>query len=77
MGRLDMTRRSTSASSATTATAGEARDDDVEEGGNGADNGLQDGGNAVNDGHQAGADGLAEGFDLFALLDLLVGEGQG
>jgi hypothetical protein len=70
-----MTRRPTSASPATATTASEARDDDVEEGGNGADNGLQDGGNAVNDGHETGADGLAERFDLFALLDLLVGEG--
>jgi hypothetical protein len=72
-----MTRPPTSASSATATTASEARDDDVEEGCNSADNGLQDGGNAVNDGHEAGADGLAERFDLFVLLDLLEGEGQG
>lgn len=50
--------------SAPAATAGEARDDDVEQGDNSGDDGLQDGPDAVDDGHQTGADGLEDGFNL-------------
>ena len=46
------------------AAAGEARDDDVEDGDNGSNNGLQDGPDAVDDGHEACADGLEDGFNL-------------
>ena len=58
--------RPTPTTSAAATTASEARDDDVEESGNGSHNRLQDRGYAVNDGHKAGANGLAERFDLFA-----------
>lgn len=40
--------------------AGEAGDDDVEEGDDAVDNGRQDGTNAVDDGHQHRADGSAK-----------------
>ena len=46
------------------ATAGEARDDNVEEGDDGADDGLKHGADAVDDGHQAGTDGAEERGNL-------------
>ena len=49
----------------TAASAGEARDDDVEEGDDAGDNGLEDGTDAVHNGHEAGADGLQDGLDLW------------
>ena len=61
-GRLD---RAPAASRTAPATAaGQARDDDVEQGDDAGDDGLQDGADAVDDGHQAGADGLEDGLDL-------------
>lgn len=38
--------------SSTTATAGQARDDDVEDGDNAVDNGLEDCSDSVDDGHE-------------------------
>jgi hypothetical protein len=49
-------------------SAGQAADDDVEEGNNGIDNGLEDSGNGVNNGHDAVADGPEDGLDLYSLL---------
>lgn len=47
------------------AAAGEARDDDVEEGDNGVDDGLEAGGNGVDNGHDAVADCAEDGLDLW------------
>ena len=44
-------------------SAGQAADDDVEEGNNGIDNGLEDSGNGVNNCHDAVADGPEDGLD--------------
>jgi hypothetical protein len=49
-------------------TAGQARDYDVEEAGNGADDGLEDRGDAVDNRHQAGTDGAEYGLDLWFLV---------
>lgn len=60
---LDSTRRmvrSGGSRSSLAATAGETRDDDVEERNNAVDDGGEDAANAVDNGHQHGADGLAE-----------------
>jgi hypothetical protein len=67
---LDTTRRRAASTSSPTAstTAGQARDDDVEEGCDCADDGLQDAGDAVDDCHEAVADCAEERGDLFFLL---------
>lgn len=50
--------------SSTTATAaGQARNEDVEEGNDGTDNALEDGSNTVHNGHKASADGVEEALD--------------
>lgn len=49
------------------ASAGQAADDDVEEGDDAADDGLEDGADAVDDGHEDGADRSEDGFDLCGL----------
>jgi hypothetical protein len=49
---------------ASAAAAGQARDDDVEQGDDGVDDGLQSGGNGVNNGHDAVADRAEDGLDL-------------
>jgi hypothetical protein len=49
---------------ASSAAAGQARDDDAEEGDDGVDDGLQSGGNGVNNGHDAVADRAEDGLDL-------------
>ena len=59
---LDRTRPSTPTSS--TAAAGQAGDNDVEQAHDCANDGLEDGSDAVNDGHEACTDGLEDGFDL-------------
>jgi hypothetical protein len=51
----------------TSATASQARDDDVEERGDGTDDCLEDAGDAVHDGHEAVADCAKERFDLIAV----------
>ena len=53
-----------SVAAAATATAGDAGDDDVEDGDDAVDDGGQHGPDAVNDGHQAVADGAEDGFEL-------------
>ncbi len=60
---------STSSSSAT--AAGEARDENVEEGSDGTDYALEDGSNTIDDGHEAGTDGSEKAFNLTG--DVLVG----
>lgn len=52
--------------------AGEAGDDDVEDGDDAGDDGLQHGADAVDDGHEAGADGLEDGFDLVGVRSVRV-----
>ena len=54
----------TSPSAAAAASAGQAGDDDAEQGDDGVDDGLQSGGNGVNDGHDAVADRAEDGLDL-------------
>jgi hypothetical protein len=44
-------------------SAGEARDDDIENGDDAGDDGFQDGTNTVDNGHQAAADGAKDGFN--------------
>ena len=44
--------------------AGQARDDDAEEGDDGVDDGLACGGDGVNNGHDAVADCAEDGLDL-------------
>jgi hypothetical protein len=44
--------------------AGQARDDDAEEGDDGVDDGLASGGDGVNNRHDAVADGAEDGLDL-------------
>lgn len=69
-GCLDSTRvRSTSPSSATATSAGQARDDDAEQRDDGIDDGLQSGGNGVNNGHDAVADRAEDGLDLKAVSE--------
>ena len=51
------------ATTGASASAGQAADDDVEEGDNGVDDGLKDSGNGVNDGHDAVADGAEDRLD--------------
>jgi len=46
------------------ATAGQAADDDVEDGQNAVDDGIENGGDGVHDGHESATDGLEDGFDL-------------
>jgi hypothetical protein len=55
-----------SGSAATTATvaAGDAGDDDVEDGDDAVDDGSQHGANAIDNSHQAVADGAEDGFEL-------------
>lgn len=60
---LDMTDPAASSSSAS-AVAGEAADDDVEDGHDAVEDGFEDVADAINDGHDAGADGLEDGLDL-------------
>jgi hypothetical protein len=55
------------------ATAGQAGDDDVEDGDDAGDDGVEDGADPVDDGHEAGAYGLE---DLFYLEDGYVREGR-
>lgn len=58
-------RRGVSPSAASTsATAGEAGDDDVEDGDDAVDDGVEDGANSVDDGHEAGADGSEDALNL-------------
>ena len=53
-----------SVATAATATAGEAGDDDIEEGDDAVDDGGQHGPDAVDDGHQTVADSAEDGFEL-------------
>ena len=53
-----------STSSASRAVAGQAGDDDVEEGDDAINDGGQDSTDSVDDGHEAAADGAEEIFDL-------------
>ena len=48
----------------TRAAAGEAADDDAEEGGDGVDDALKDTGNTVDDGHDSVTDGAEAALDL-------------
>ncbi len=50
--------------STTAATAGDAGDDDAEEGGDGVDYALKDGSNAVDNSHDAVPDGAEHSLDL-------------
>jgi hypothetical protein len=52
----------------TSPTAGQARDNDVEETSDGTNNSLEDAGNAVDNCHEAGTDGAENAFNLFDLL---------
>lgn len=52
------------AAAASTSTAGEARDDDVEDCDDSVDDGLEDGTDSVNDGHQGSANGAEHRGDL-------------
>ena len=61
---LDSTRVSGTSLSAAAASAGQAGDDDAEQGDDGVDDGLQSGGNGVNDGQDAVADRAEDGLDL-------------
>lgn len=54
--------------SSPSATACEARDDDVEHRDNTGDDGLQDRSDTVDNGHEAGTDGLEDGFNLLTSL---------
>lgn len=56
--------RTSPMSTTSTAAAGQAGDDDVEEGNDAGDDGLQDGSDAIHDGHEASADGLQDGPEL-------------
>ena len=53
------------AATLSTAAAGEAGDDDVEEGHDAVDDGLEDTSDTVNDRHEDGSDGLEETLNLF------------
>ena len=53
-----------SVATATTATAGEARDDDIEEADDAVDDGGQHSPDAVDDGHQTVSDSTEDGFEL-------------
>jgi hypothetical protein len=55
---------SRSVATAATVTAGEAGDDDVDEGDDAVDDGGQHGPDAIDNGHQAVADGAEDGFEL-------------
>jgi hypothetical protein len=55
-------------SSSSTATTGEAGDDDVEEGCNTADDSVENAGNAVDNCHQASADGAEHRCDLYSYV---------
>ena len=48
------------ATSSPSATASEARDDDVKDGDDSSDDGLQDRSNTVDNGHEASANGLED-----------------
>lgn len=45
-------------------SAGQARDNDVEEGDDAGNNGLENGADTVNDGHETCPDGLEDRLDL-------------
>ena len=60
---LDTT-RTASVFSAAAPTAGQAGDDDFEQGDDAANNGLEDGADGVDNGHEAVAYGLEDSFDL-------------
>lgn len=51
--------------STTASSAGQTRDDDVEQADDGTDYGLEDCANAVYYGHQAGTDGAEYSFNLW------------
>ena len=55
----------------TAAAAGEAVDDDAEEGGDGVDEAAEDAGNAVDDCHDTGADGAEHALDLRRMLEYI------
>lgn len=59
------TRHTRTMSSAATTAAGEARDDDVEEGDDAVNDGGQDSADAVDDGHEDIADRAEDGFELW------------
>ncbi len=67
---LDSTSRVRSSSTSTSATtsAGQARDDNTEEAGDGTDNSLEYTSNAINYSHDASTDGLEERLDLLLAL---------
>lgn len=56
--------RATCPAPTSSTAAGEARDDDVEDGNNSVDNGLEDGSDSVDDGHEGSTDGAEDGRDL-------------
>ncbi len=61
---LDPGRRSHPGATLAGAAAGEAGDDDVEDGDDAVDDGVEDAADGVDNGHEAVADGLEEGFHL-------------
>lgn len=61
---LYVTRRPHAAPATAHAVAGQAADDDVEDGDDTVDDGLDNAGNAVDDGHESRADGLEDRLDL-------------
>jgi hypothetical protein len=72
---------STAAPTTSTAAAGEAADDDVEQSDDAADDGGQDTADSVDDGHEDAADGTEDARDLEIVLDGVYGnatrEGNG
>ncbi len=51
--------------SATRSSAGQTRDDDVEDGNDAVDDGVEHGSDGVDDGHEACSDGVADVAELF------------
>lgn len=56
--------RATCPAPTSSTAAGEARDDDVEDGNNSVDNGLEDGSDSVDNGHEGSTNGAEDGRDL-------------
>ena len=55
-----------------TATAGQAADDDVEEGDDSVEDGLEDGGDGVDDAGETAANCCEERFDLWGRLECVI-----
>jgi hypothetical protein len=67
-----MTSASSMSTSSTTASAGEARDDDIEETGDRSDDGLENARDAVDDSHEAGTYGAENGLNLYMTVSLSI-----